>query len=80
MKSFVLWVAAPCGQVQVNQRHLGTYLHLQGGKISQANSACCLLHAYLLHGLFLGSENEDDIFLRNVDRFSGKHMTSKLTI
>lgn len=45
------------------------------------SSACCLLHARFLLGLFFGSENIGDIFLRNVCWLTIKHgVMSKNTL
>jgi hypothetical protein len=78
-KNSVFWYVTPCCLLNVNWRYGGTcYLHLQGKRISQArnqqSSACCLLYASFLLGLFFYPEDGGNMFLLNVSWHSVDYM------
>jgi hypothetical protein len=65
MKSAIFWDITPCSPLKVNRRFRGTCrLHLQGR--NRAVLAICF-HAGFLLGLFFGSEDKSDTFLRNFE-------------
>jgi hypothetical protein len=65
MKSSMFWDITPCNPLEINRRFGGTFLHLQGRRMSQARNypsgftqISCLLFSDL--------EDGDDIFPRIV--------------
>jgi hypothetical protein len=65
LKSTFFWYITPCSPLKVNRRFGGTYLlHLHGLRISPALLAI-FSHAGFLLGLFLDSEDGENIFLRS---------------
>jgi hypothetical protein len=72
MKSSTFWDVALCSPPQINGDFGRTCcLRLQGRRIS---SAFKLLHITFLLGLFFGTEDVGEMFLRNVILFSTDYM------
>jgi hypothetical protein len=63
MKSSIFWDIKPCSPLKANGRFGGTCLHLPG-------SACYLLHADFLLGLFFCPEDGDDVISQRTELFS----------
>jgi hypothetical protein len=69
MKSFLFWDITPCFPLKATRRFWGIFRpHIKGGRINQGRngSACYLLHAGFLLGLFIVPDMEMTRYFRKL--------------